>query len=73
MTKIFEGAIKKVKPDGTAFSCIIPDAYDLSFEDMSDLMEMALDGKAFEALALAFDYGFVMGNRCTLRRSLKRL
>ena len=73
MTKIFEGAIKKVKPQGTFASSIIPSPYDIGCEDMSDLLEMIYNGKAFEAIAMAFDYGFVMGNRCTLRRKLRRL
>lgn len=73
MTKLFEGAIKKVKPNGTFASSIIPQQYDIGCSDMSDLLEMAYKGKVFEAIALAFDFGFVMGNRCTLRRKLRRL
>ena len=73
MTKLFEGAIKKARPHGASESSIIPTQYDISYYDMQDLMEMAHNGKSFEAIALAFDFGFVMGNRCTHRRKLKRL
>ena len=73
MTKAFENAVKKVKPEGTFASSIIPSQYDIGYQDMSGLMEMARSGLDFEALAMAFDFGFVMGNRCTHSRKMKRL
>lgn len=74
MTKMFEGAIKKVKPEETTqANAVIPQQYDISFSDMLELMEMAHKGEAFKALNLAFSFGFVMGNRCTFRRKLRRL
>lgn len=73
MTKMFEGAINKVKPEGLASPSVVPDAYDMSAADYSDLIGMSLSGKPAEAISLAFYFGFVMGNRCTLRRGLKRL
>ena len=73
MTKMFEGAINKVKPDGLNRPAVIPDAYDMSCDDYADLIEMSLSGNQAEAISLAFMFGFVMGNRCTLRRNLRRL
>lgn len=76
MTKLFENALKAVKPDGMDQSCVIPSAYDLGLEDLSGLCELALSGKPngpYHAIVRAFMFGFVMGNRCTLRRKLKRL
>ena len=73
MTKIFSGAVKKVKPRGLSDNAIIPTRYELGCKDMADLMEMAYNGNAFEALALAFNFGFVMGNRATHSCHLRRL
>ena len=74
MTKMFDGAIKKVHPEGiTAANTVIPERYDISFTDMMELLQLAHKGEAFKALNLAFSFGFVMGNRCTLRRKLPRL
>lgn len=73
MTKLFEGAVKKVNNGESLANSIIPDQYDIGYSDMSSLLEMIRNGKAVEAVTLAFDFGFVMGNRCTLRRKLRRL
>lgn len=74
MTKMFDGAVKRVKPEGiTAANTVIPQQYDIGFSDMIELLRLAHDGKAAEAINLAFSFGFVMGNRCTLRRKLHRL
>ena len=73
MTKMFENAIKTVRPDGRHDTSVIPSAYDMSIEDMRGIFEMMLDGKYWEAIETAFDFGFVMGNRATHSRKLKRL
>jgi len=73
MTKLFDNAIKAVNPNGITKEGLIPYSYDMSMEDMTELMEMALDGRAFEALSLAFSFGYVMGNRATINRKLKKL
>ena len=73
MTKMFENAIKTVRPDGTEASQVIPFAYDMNLPDMAALAKMAKDGELFKALCLAFDFGFVMGNRATHSRKLRRL
>ena len=76
MTKEFENAIKIVKPDGTYKNSIIPSAYDISTSDMAELIELAMSKSIdarWRAIAMAFEFGFVMGNRCTHRRKLRRL
>ena len=76
MTKQFENAIKAVRPDGEHLAGIIPSAYDISLEDMTDLFSLVLDNKPnglYWAVVRAFEFGFVMGNRCTHSRKLKRL
>lgn len=42
----------------------IPHACAMSFGECADLTKKAAEGKAFEAIATAFDYGFVLGQRC---------
>ena len=75
MTKVFQNAIKAVRPNDDQNS-IIPLPYDMSCEDFRDLMEMAFSGDTeaqWKAIALSFEFGFVMGNRATIARKLKRL
>lgn len=52
---------------------IIPNAYQLSIEDLARLFELSHEGKIMEVIDLAFRFGFVMGNRATVSRKLKRL
>ena len=73
MTKLFERAIKKVTPQDAPTHTIIPTQYDMGYYDIQALMEMAHNGHSFEAISMAFDFGFVMGNRATHSRKLKRL
>ena len=76
MTRIFENAIKAVKPDGMGNSSIIPSPYDISCEDMTGLFQLALSDEPnglWKAIVRAYLFGFVMGNRCTHRRKMKRL
>ena len=77
MTKVFENAIKAVKPNGMDESSIIPNPYDIGLEDMTGLFDLALSDKnmngLYHAITQAFMYGFVMGNRCTHSRKMKRL
>ena len=72
MTKMFENAIKAVRPEEKQHS-IVPSAYDMSGGDFCDLIKMAMSGNEAKAIDLAFMFGFVMGNRCTIRRDMKRL
>ena len=76
MTKLFEGAIKKARPHGASDSSIIPTQYDIRTSDMAELIGLAMSNNIdtrWRAIAMAFEFGFVMGNRCTHRRKLKRL
>ena len=76
MTSTFRNAIQKVKPDGDLSQSIIPGAYDIEAEDMMELLRMVSSGdseSAFRAVAMAFEYGFVMGNRCTHSRKMRKL
>jgi hypothetical protein len=72
MTKMFQNAIKAVEPAENK-PCLIPDSYDMSASDFSDLIGMSLSGNPAKAIHLAILFGFVMGNRATHSRGLKRL
>ena len=72
MTQAFKNAIKAVKPDEHQRS-IVPSSYDMSCEDFGDLLKLVIADEGYKAIELAFFYGFVMGNRCTIRRKFKRL
>lgn len=41
----------------------IPAMYDMSREETRDLIMKAQEGKAFDAIACAFRYGFALGQR----------
>ena len=71
MTKMFENAVSKTRCGTT-----IPDAYDMHMEDMQELIKLAFtrNGEAvYTAIETAFRFGFVMGNRATHSRKLRRL
>lgn len=72
MTKLFENAIQSIRPDGDAQQSRIPSAYDMSMKDASELTKMAKEDP-FNAITLAFLFGFVMGNRATITRKMKKL
>ena len=73
MTKRFENVMKSIKPDGDAHLSKVPTEYDMSVEDFSDLTGMAMQKDPAYAIRYAFLFGFVMGNRATISRKLKRL
>ena len=73
MTKMFQNAIRAVKPGDEMGHSLVPYAYDMNLEDFSDLVGFALKGDPAQAVSLAFLFGFVMGNRATITRKLKRL
>lgn len=50
-----------------------PGNFDMSFEELSYLLQEIKKGNSYEAIVTAFNYGFVMGNRATLKNNLKRL
>jgi len=75
MTKMLQNAIKAVKPNVREHSKI-PTAYDMSLDDLRELMKMSMtsdSGKICQAITSAFLFGFVMGNRATKARNLPRL
>ena len=41
----------------------IPNGYSMSFTECVDLARKAAEGKPIEAIAMAFDYGFALGQR----------
>lgn len=41
------------------------DGYDLRFDEGVELKNMIQEGKIYEAITIAFNYGFVLGNRAT--------
>ena len=73
MTKAFENALKSIRPNGDTNPTKVPSGYDMCLEDYSDLVGMALQKDPAYAIHYAFLYGFVMGNRATITRKLKRL
>lgn len=69
MTKTFYNAVRAAQD-------AIPGTYDMKVNDLSDLISLAYSDerdKIYKAIKLAFEFGFVMGNRATLSRKLKRL
>ena len=76
MTQKFENALKTVEPQDASAGSVIPSAYDIDLEDMNGLYALTRsngnDG-LYRALIMAFRYGFVMGNRATHSRSIRRL
>lgn len=65
--RIMEKTAEKVDLDA------IPSAYQMDVEELKRLYVMIKNGKVFEAFLMAFDYGFVMGNRATRRGRVKSL
>lgn len=72
MTKTFDNAIKAARPDDKT-QRTIPHGYDMNADDFLALIKMARSGNMYEAISQAFCFGFVMGNRATISRKLKRL
>ena len=73
MTKRFENAMKSISPSGDNRLSKLPTEYDMCLEDYSDLVGMALHKDPAYAIHYAFLFGFVMGNRATITRKMKRL
>lgn len=65
--RIMEKTAEKVDLDA------IPSAYQMDVEELKRLYVIIKNGKVFEAFSMAFDYGFVMGNRATRRGRVKSL
>lgn len=49
----------------------IPRAYDLSVTDFKDLYDLIQEGKEWEALTTAFNYGFHQGKQAEKNRQKK--
>lgn len=73
MTKLFKNAMKSIRPNDDVLQSKVPTEYDMSLEDTAGLTEMAMNGDPFYAVHYAFLFGFVMGNRATITRKMKRL
>ena len=73
MTKLFDNAMKSIKPNGDDHLSRVPSEYDMSLEDFSELTGKAINGDPSYAIHYAFLFGFVMGNRATITRKMKRL
>ena len=73
MTKLFENAMKSICPKGENHLSKVPSEYDMCLEDFSGLTGMALREDPAYAVHYAFLFGFVMGNRATISRKMKRL
>ena len=58
----------------TAHKADVPKLYQMVLLELCYLHELTIrDGNEFNALCLAFDYGFVKGNRATRRGKVKAL
>jgi hypothetical protein len=73
MTKLFENAMKSIGADEEGQLSKVPSVYDMGLEDFSELTGKALHDDPAYAIHYAFLFGFVMGNRCTHSRKMKRL
>lgn len=73
MTKLFENAMKSIRADAEGQLSKVPTEYDMGLEDFHDLTGMAIHGDPAYAIHYAFLFGFVMGNRATISRKMKRL
>ena len=51
----------------------IPKEYQMTMGDMEQLHSILMTGKEFEALAMAFDYGFALGCRATRKGRVKNI
>jgi hypothetical protein len=53
----------------------IPSIYDLTLGDTLQLMEMvkADPNRLYEAICIAYNFGFAQGNHATINRKLKKL
>lgn len=58
-----EKTVEKIK--GKFNNKSISDRYDMTLDEMLRLMDMVHEGKAPEAICMAFDYGFILGHRAT--------
>lgn len=73
MTKLFENAMKSIRELGPGHKSKVPKEYLMGMEDTTELMRTAMEKDPFDAVYRAFLFGFVMGNRATIRRNLKKL
>jgi len=51
----------------------IPKEYQMTITEMEQLHSILVTGKVFEALAMAFDYGFALGCRATRKGRTKTI
>lgn len=49
-----------------------PSPYQLTLEEIQALYGMLCNGKAYQAIVSAFDYGFMLGRRCEARERKKK-
>lgn len=47
------------------------DKYDMQGDEMIQLIQKAEEGQAFDAISMAFCYGFVLGHRATAAGKIK--
>ena len=69
-----------VSKTGTVWNSPIPEYYHLNMEDMMLLFNLYLDSSeedkldaVWRIIDLVFRFGFVMGNRATIRRKMRPL
>ena len=53
---------------------LIPSVYYPNMDELQPMYQMIVEkGDVFEALLIAFRFGFSAGNHCTIARGLKRI
>lgn len=51
----------------------IPSVYYPTTDEIRPVYELVVKGDVFDALMIAFRFGFSAGNHCTINRKLKRI
>ena len=72
MTQRFENAVKAMEENRG----IINGSYQLGAGDLMELVDKCFNGSRndiFNAIAMAYQFGLVMGNRATLAQGLHRI
>lgn len=49
-------------------SAKIPDRYGMTVKEVSRIYDMITEGKIYDAITMAFEFGFVMGSRAERKK-----
>ena len=65
-------AVRKMNAVAKLIEGKIPEAYQLTLDELSELHEMTVRGCSFEAYSMAFHYGFALALRMVKRDAKKK-